>query len=430
MKNGIEETGLNYIYSKSYNFVYMRAKAILGDEQAARVLMQEVYTAFYKKAEKTKVEALYEELGRNVYRMGCECVAKKKQKEARILTLSEEELKKQKIEMTQEELETAWDVLEKMPDMYFATAIAFYYDYLAIDEIAELFDCTPNAVRYRLNYMRRCLEDVLKEGQRFSAPLVCTVIRAWATEHCMGMTGAQNTYAEICEIVELKSTPVYLAGKDFAGVNHTVVYRPQHDWDSLLSELEPEAAEGDNVNKRHLVYTVAGILLVCLILAIILIMMQGKGKAEQQAPKSPKIEQTTTSGDDTATNKQAPSTQPTQNEPTQDESTQPTQAEQTQPTQDEPTQATANEYIFADSDKVLISTSQLQKCTKAQLRLARNEIYARYGVVFGVKDLDEYFASKSWYTEKMSITDFYKKVEMNEIEERNIIRIQKVEQSK
>lgn len=449
MNGGMEETGLNYIYSKSYNFVYMRAKAILGDEQAARGLMREVYTAFYKKAEKTKVDALYEEIGRNVYRMGCACIKEKRQKEAHNLILSEGELKKEKIDMSPEELEEAWDALEKMPDLYFATAIAFYYDYLAIDEIAELFSCTPNAVRYRLNYMRKCLEDILREDKKFSAALVCTVIRAWATEHCMALTGAQNTYVEICEVIGLEATPVYLAGKDFAGVNHTVVYRPQHDWDSLLSELEPEEPERRNM-KPYLWGGVAAVV-IALCVVIVLAIMPRKN-ADKGTPETPKAEQTIPKTDEPTEPKADETTEPKtdepsdpkvdeskSDEPTADEKSEPevddTQAGNTDTGEDitkkpEQTKPVANEYIFADSDKVLISTSALDKCTKAQLRLARNEIYARHGVVFDIEDLDEYFQSKSWYKAKMSITEFYDKVEMNEVEEENIIRIQKAEQAK
>ena len=87
-------------------------------------------------------------------------------------------------------------------------------------------------------------------------------------------------------------------------------------------------------------------------------------------------------------------------------------------------------YLFKDSDKVLLKESQLEKCSKAQLRLARNEIYARHGAIFDVEDLDTYFGKKSWYKPKMHITEFYEKVEMNMVEEQNLILIQKVEQQK
>ena len=51
-------------------------------------------------------------------------------------------------------------------------------------------------------------------------------------------------------------------------------------------------------------------------------------------------------------------------------------------------------------------------------------------MIFGVEDLDTYFGKKSWYEPKMTITEFYEKVEMNMVEEQNLILIQKVERQK
>ena len=41
MKAG-EEAGLNYVYSKTYNFVYLRAKSIFNKEEDAQQLMKEI----------------------------------------------------------------------------------------------------------------------------------------------------------------------------------------------------------------------------------------------------------------------------------------------------------------------------------------------------------------------------------------------------
>ena len=41
-----------------------------------------------------------------------------------------------------------------------------------------------------------------------------------------------------------------------------------------------------------------------------------------------------------------------------------------------------------------------------QIRIARNEIYARHGRIFKSDDLADYFASKSWYTPSVSADQF------------------------
>ena len=89
-----------------------------------------------------------------------------------------------------------------------------------------------------------------------------------------------------------------------------------------------------------------------------------------------------------------------------------------------------SEYVLPNSDKEKLTRADLEGLTKEQLRLARNEIYARHGMIFGVQDLDNYFASKSWYKPTVSFTDFDNKVEMSIIEEQNIILIQQIEKEK
>lgn len=64
----------------------------------------------------------------------------------------------------------------------------------------------------------------------------------------------------------------------------------------------------------------------------------------------------------------------------------------------EPTPITnEKDYILPYSNTRELTDSELHGLTKDELRLARNEIYARYGRVFRDEALQEYFDSKSWY---------------------------------
>ncbi len=47
MRNG-EESGFGTLYSRTYRYVYSKAKFLTGEEQEALDLMQEVYLAAYK----------------------------------------------------------------------------------------------------------------------------------------------------------------------------------------------------------------------------------------------------------------------------------------------------------------------------------------------------------------------------------------------
>lgn len=55
------------------------------------------------------------------------------------------------------------------------------------------------------------------------------------------------------------------------------------------------------------------------------------------------------------------------------------------------------DYILPESNSVVLNHALLHGLTKEDLRLARNEIYARYGYIFQDNRLQEYFESKSWY---------------------------------
>ena len=58
------------------------------------------------------------------------------------------------------------------------------------------------------------------------------------------------------------------------------------------------------------------------------------------------------------------------------------------------------DYILPDSSSRILSDSEVSGLSKEELRLARNEIFARHGRKFDDAQLQSYFESKSWYTEQ------------------------------
>lgn len=63
-------------------------------------------------------------------------------------------------------------------------------------------------------------------------------------------------------------------------------------------------------------------------------------------------------------------------------------------------------YILPTSSSEYLTQEDLIGLTKEELRLARNEIYARNGYDFTGTDLEEYFAAQDWYTPLYSAEDF------------------------
>lgn len=78
-----------------------------------------------------------------------------------------------------------------------------------------------------------------------------------------------------------------------------------------------------------------------------------------------------------------------------------------------------SEYIFPFSDMFELYDYDLFGLTKEELRIARNEIYARHGRLFHDTKLQEYFDSCSWYAGSIEPEKFDDTV-LSDIERRNL----------
>ncbi|MGI0534819.1 YARHG domain-containing protein [Bacillus pfraonensis] len=74
-----------------------------------------------------------------------------------------------------------------------------------------------------------------------------------------------------------------------------------------------------------------------------------------------------------------------------------------------------NGFFFPDSHIRKLTSAELNFLTKEQLRIARNEIYARHGHIFQTKDMQAYFLRQSWYRENPYYTG-----ELNDVETYNV----------
>ena len=84
------------------------------------------------------------------------------------------------------------------------------------------------------------------------------------------------------------------------------------------------------------------------------------------------------------------------------------------------------EYILPGSDSRYIDVNEVNQMSKEELRLARNEIYARHGRQFETDDLNQYFSNKSWYHGYLSKEQFDDSV-LNEFEKANLGLIKSIE---
>lgn len=87
---------------------------------------------------------------------------------------------------------------------------------------------------------------------------------------------------------------------------------------------------------------------------------------------------------------------------------------------------TSSSYILPHSSTQLLTYNDIRGLSSYQLKLARNEIYARHGRMFTDSSLQSYFNSKSWYTPRFSASNF-KSSMLSSIEKKNIEFIQSYE---
>lgn len=95
-----------------------------------------------------------------------------------------------------------------------------------------------------------------------------------------------------------------------------------------------------------------------------------------------------------------------------------------------PYETGADEYVLPYSDSYYYSTEDLSTLDAFGLYVARNEIFARHGFIFGRDDLKEYFSSKSWYVPTYTPEEYETlQSPTNDVENQNVQTILALEQS-
>ncbi len=406
VKNG-EEEGLNQIYAQTYNLVYLRAKSIFEREEDVQQLMKEVYLSMVEKINKIRKDNLFSWLGKQTYMMGCKKYRKKTVREADVIELDEEAYAVQKGVDQETTCELIYDALETLPDMYQATFYAFYYDFMSIQDIAKVMDYSEGVIINRLNYMHKYFQKALamyeedtKAKVRFSLDAACETAKMWTKNNLMSEATAQSVYINICKELGLSFGTIEQDERETVGEDIRIVSRERYDIEPLVEEVEAYKTKPGLGAKHLIIGAVAVVVLAILVLAIVFI--GGKDKKDKPKDNKPQVEQDVDHDE----------------EEQQDVDTS---------EEDEEDVADSSEYILPNSATVRLTEADLAGLDAAQLRLARNELFARYGVTFGPEDLNTYFSSKSWYRPSISLEEFSETREMNDIEEANLALIVKVE---
>ncbi len=83
---------------------------------------------------------------------------------------------------------------------------------------------------------------------------------------------------------------------------------------------------------------------------------------------------------------------------------------------------------YPETSEVLLSESDLEGFSEEELKIMRNEIYARHGYIFTTKDMVDYFSKQPWYNGTIKDAgEVYKT--FSDIEKKNVDTIKKMEES-
>lgn len=404
---------LKMMYSQTYNFVYLRAKSILKREEDIQQLMREVYVKAL--SENLNENSQYEWLGEQVYTLGCEKYRKKKVREADMIELESQQYTAQKTIDREATKQVIIDLLEGLPDMYQATLYAFYYDHMSMKDVSAVMGYNVSSMINRLNYVHKYLDKALAEYHdenkvkvQFSIEILCEALRDWSAQNRLSGPVAQNIYGSICRGLGVPTEEVCEEGQ-LAGADKRVVPIDSDEVSAVCEELESYSIKKSTDKKWIGIFGGIGVLIILAVVGIIA--LGGADKKDDGKDKPPVVQQEKEEDvADTETSKEDNHV-----------------SDNTEDAKSEEPETPGAEYILPNSNTEKLTRADLQGLTKDQLRLARNEIFARHGAIFGTKDLDDYFATKSWYRPEIPISQFYDRVEMSMTEEANVSLILTVE---
>lgn len=162
------------IYNESINFVGYRAYSTMKNHDLALDLVQETYIICYQNIHKLKnIDAFYSWIAAIVYKQGMKIFNSSRElllEENQMYLLDKEidTAMSYNPELFYQESETRQiikNLIYDLPESQKTTLLAFYFDGLKIEQIANMMNCSANTVKSRLYYARNSLKDSIKAAE-------------------------------------------------------------------------------------------------------------------------------------------------------------------------------------------------------------------------------------------------------------------------
>ena len=215
-----DETAFATFYEQTYSYVYAKAKYVMHEEEDALDLTQETYIQAYRGIGSIEdANNVYAWLGGIVYRQGMRIFNKKKE----LLTGEEQDYLFEEMESgeatpeqtveQQATVDIVKGMIDELPELQRVAIMAFYYDNMKIDEIADMCECSSNTIKSRLNYAKKYLKEKVEAHEKENRYKLCSVSPAILLLAFKGLF-AEPEYKMPAQAVE----SVYMASCNSLGI--------------------------------------------------------------------------------------------------------------------------------------------------------------------------------------------------------------------
>ena len=216
-----DETAFATFYEQTYSYVYAKAKYVMHEEEDALDLTQETYIQAYRGIGSIEdANNVYAWLGGIVYRQGMRIFNKKKE----LLTGEEQDYLFEEMESgeatpeqtveQQATVDIVKGMIDELPELQRVAIMAFYYDNMKIDEIADMCECSSNTIKSRLNYAKKYLKEKVEAHEKENRYKLCSVSpailllafkRLFAEpEYKMSAQAVESVYMASCNSLEIE----------------------------------------------------------------------------------------------------------------------------------------------------------------------------------------------------------------------------------
>lgn len=224
LKSG-DERGFATIYHQTYKYIYSRAKTMFSDEQQVQDLVQEVYVAVYRNIGSLKSdESLYAWLRTITFQQGTKLMRKDRKElllsednEEMFDSILDEDAEVENDLVDRQDIETIRECINKLSSEHKSVILAYYYDNLKVEDIAELLEISVGTVKSRLHSARKKLKEYIEEQEKkqgyklhsFGGITFILVMESMLQENMsLSAKTIDISFASICKELGIKATPI------------------------------------------------------------------------------------------------------------------------------------------------------------------------------------------------------------------------------